>query len=300
MFMPAAVQVALELPAKLCQTRQLIAVSAPVPLRLRPLEIGDLLDETFRMYRRHFFLFAGISAIVAIPVAALWGYLYFSLFAGIAEQAGTGQPIDVSTSTVVGVVAVTVIGLVLVPFNYGAVIYAVCESAQGNPVTAGGVVRGVARKYFQILGYAAVVVLMGLMFCLLPLWTWIWVMWVAVLPVMFVENTGLIAAMRRSWRLVEGRWWRTFLILFLVFILVYVVQTALGAFIAGAQILVEIILSSVASTWIFASASIVVASLVNPILQIAVVLIYFDLRVRKEGLDLFQLAERLGAPRPAA
>ena len=275
-------------------------VSAPVPLRLRPLEIGDLLDETFRMYRRHFVLFAGISAIVSIPVAALYGYLYYSLFIGLAEQAGTGQPLELSNTTLVGIVVVTVIALVLVPFNYGAVTYAVCESAQGNPVTAGGVLRGVLRKYFQILGYGLVVVLMGLLFCLLPLWIWIWVMWVAVLPVMFVENTGLVAAMSRSWRLVEGRWWRTFLILILIFILVYVVQTALGAFIAGAQVLVEIILSSIASTWIFASASIVVASLVNPILQIAIVLIYFDLRVRKEGLDLFQLAKHLGAPEPAA
>jgi hypothetical protein len=162
------------------------------------------------------------------------------------------------------------------------------------------VVRGVGRKYFQIFGYAIVIVLMGLMFCLLPLWIWIWVMWVAVLPVMFVEDAGLIAAMGRSWRLVEGRWWRTFLILFLVFILVYVVQTALGAFVAGAQLLVEVILSSVATTWIFATASILFASLVNPILQIAVVLVYFDLRVRREALDLFQLAQGVGAPEPAA
>jgi membrane-anchored glycerophosphoryl diester phosphodiesterase (GDPDase) len=278
----------------------LIAVIAPVPLRLRPLEIGDLLDETFRMYRRHFVLFAGISAIVSVPVAALWGYLYFNLFASLAQQAGNGQSIDLSPSVVVGIVAAAAISLILVPFNYGAVTYAVCESAQGNPVTAGGVFRGVARRYFQIFGYVMVIFFMGIMFCLLPLWIWIWVMWVAVLPVMFIENTGLVAAISRSWRLVEGRWWRTFLILFLVFILVYVVQTALGAFIAGAQLIVEIVLSSVASTWIFASASIVVASLVNPILQIAVVLIYFDLRVRKEGLDLFQLARQLGAPQAGA
>jgi hypothetical protein len=278
----------------------LVTVSARIPLRLRPLEIGDLLDETFRMYRRHFVLFAGISAIVSIPIAALWGYLYFNLFLNLALQAGNGQSVDVSTSVVVGVVAVAVIGLVLVPFNYGAVTYAVCESALGNPVTAGGVFRGVARKYFQIFGYVMVILLTGIVCCLLPLWIWIWVMWVAVLPVIFVENSGLIAAMGRSWRLVDGRWWRTFLIVFLVFILVYVVQTALGAFIAGAQFLVEIILSSVAATWIFASASILVASLVNPILQIAVVLIYFDLRVRKEGLDLFQLAQRVSSATPVA
>jgi hypothetical protein len=117
---------------------------------------------------------------------------------------------------------------------------------------------------------------------------------------MFIEKSGLIAAMGRSWRLVEGRWWRTFLILLLVFILVYVVQTALGAFVLGAQLLVEIILSSVATTWIFAAASIVVASLVNPILQIAVVLVYFDLRVRREAIDLFQLAQRAATPQPAS
>lgn len=275
-------------------------VSAPVPLRLRPLEIGDLLDETFRMYRRHFLLFAGISALVSVPVAGLWGYLYFSLFGDFVQQAGNGQPFDVSTGALVSALAVSLVSLLLVPFNYGAVTYAVCESAQGHPVTAWGVVRGVMRKYFQIFGYALAIVLMGLMFCLLPLWIWIWVAWVAVLPVMFIENAGLIAAMGRSWRLVEGRWWRTFLILLLVFVLVYVVQTALGAFVLGAQLLVEIILSSVATTWIFAAASIVVASLVNPILQIAIVLVYFDLRVRREAIDLFQLAQRAATPQPAS
>jgi hypothetical protein len=45
---------------------------------------------------------------------------------------------------------------------------------------------------------------------------------------------------------------------------------------------------------------ILVSSLVAPILQIATVLIYFDLRVRREGLDLFQLAQRVGTAPPAA
>ena len=40
------------------------------------------------------------------------------------------------------------------------------------------------------------------------------------------------------------------------------------------------------------AAGTIVQALVNPILQIAIVLIYFDLRVRREGLDLFQLAQR--------
>jgi hypothetical protein len=45
--------------------------------------------------------------------------------------------------------------------------------------------------------------------------------------------------------------------------------------------------------------TVIVSSLVDPVIQIALVLIYFDLRVRREGLDLFQLAQRVTAPLPA-
>jgi hypothetical protein len=86
----------------------------------------------------------------------------------------------------------------------------------------------------------------------------------------------------------------------MVFILVYVARLALGGFILLGQILLQIILSSVAASWIFAAATAVIDALVTPIVQIAVVLIYFDLRVRREGLDLFQLAQRLPAAQTTA
>jgi hypothetical protein len=277
-------------------------VSTPVPLRLRPLEIGDLLDETFRMYRRHFFLFAGISVVLSIPLAALAGYSFFTLFANLVQQVGPDQPPSL-TSLTPSVTAFVVFGLVnlaLYPFLYGAVTYAACESAQGHPVTVWGALRAAFRRYFQIAAFLLLISLMVLMFCLVPLWIWIWVGWIAVMPVMFIENTGLIAAMGRSWKLVEGRWWRTFLILFLMFILIEVVASALGAFLYLGQLVLSIVISSYLSLAISEAASVIISSLVNPILQIAIVLIYFDLRVRKEGLDLVQLAQRVGAPQPAA
>jgi len=117
---------------------------------------------------------------------------------------------------------------------------------------------------------------------------------------MFVENVGLGAALGRSWRLIEGRWWRTFLVLFLMYILIQVVATALQAFLYLGQILLSAVVSSYVSIAISEATGILVSSLVSPILQIATVLIYFDLRVRREGLDLFQLAQRVGASPPAA
>jgi hypothetical protein len=274
-------------------------VSATPPLRLRPLEVGDLLDETFRMYRRHFVLFAGLSVILSIPAATLSGLVY-GQFAGLLQATTLGQTPDLSNlqSTVVVAGIFLVIDLALVPFFYGAVAYAACESALGRPVTASGVLRGVGRRYFPLFGYWLLIGLMLAVFCLFPLWIWIWVNWVVVMPVMFIENTGLGGAMGRSWRLVEGRWWRTFLILFLMFIVFYAVRLALSAFIALGQALLQIVVSSVVVLWISGATSVIVDSLVNPIVQIAIVLIYFDLRVRREGLDLFQLAQTLPPPPP--
>ncbi|MDQ6876116.1 MAG: hypothetical protein M3082_00120 [Candidatus Dormibacteraeota bacterium] len=277
-------------------------MSAPVPLRLRPLEVGDLLDETFRMYRRHFFLFAGISVILSIPLAALAGYSFVTLFANLVQQGATNQALDVTTLTpaLTAFALFAMVNLALYPFLYGAITYAACESALGRPVKVWGALGGAFRRYLHIGLYLILIFLMAIMFCLLPLWIWIWVGWVAVMPAMFVENIGVIAAMGRSWQLVEGRWWRTFLILFLIAILVWVVATALGAFLYLGQALLQLVFSTYISLAISEAASIIVSSLVNPILQIAIVLIYFDLRVRREGLDLFQLAQHVAAPQPAS
>ena len=276
-------------------------MSAPAPLRLRPLEVGDLLDETFRIYRRHFLLFAGISVILAIPAAGLQGYSIFTLFSNFLQSTTTGQTFDFNNllPSLVVIAIGYVINVLLSPYSYGAVIYAACESALGHPVTVWDALRGVTRRYFAILGYVLLVALMGVLFCLLPLWIWIWVGWVAVLPVMFVENVGLGAAMGRSWQLVQGRWWRTFLILLLVVLVWYFARIALEAFIALANALIGIVVSAYVVLAITQAAAIIVAALVNPVLQIAIVLIYFDLRVRREALDLFQLAQHVSASQPA-
>ena len=264
-----------------------------------------MLDETFRMYRRHFVLFAGISVLLAIPSAALVGYSYLSLFGSLFTQlssptagVATATPDFTAISNSLVALAVGVIVyIVLVPFFYSAVTVAACESAFGRPVTAGTVFRGVTRKYFGLLGYWLLIGVMAIAFCLIPLWTWIWVAWVAVTPAMFVEDAGLGSAMRRSWHLVQGRWWRTFGLLLLVFLVSYVVRLGLAAFIGLGEGLLTIVFSPGVGIAISGAAGQIIDSLVNPILQIGIVLIYLDLRVRREGLDLFQLAEAV-QPKP--
>jgi hypothetical protein len=282
---------------------QLNEVSATVPLRLRPLEIGDLLDETFRMYRRHFLLFAGLSVLLSIPSAALSSFSYYTLFGNFLQQTGPGLSLTTDQVLQAGTIAVYLAGVLitiaLVPFLYGAVTYAAGESALGHPVTLSSVLSGVLRGYFPLMGYWLLIGLMLVAFCLIPLWIWILVGWAVVMPVMFIENVGLGAAIGRSWRLVQGRWWRTFFTIVLMFIIWFVARIALRAFIVLAQSLLQLVIPSLAVLWISAATSVIVGSLVDPLLQIVIVLIYFDLRVRREGLDLFQLAQRVTGPQPA-
>ena len=273
-------------------------MSVPVPLRLRPLEIGDVLDEIFRMYRRHFLLLAGIAVVFSVPLAALAGYGFFALFSDLIGQASTGQTPDLNAfaPSLIALGVGSVINFAITPLLYGALSAAICQSAAGQPVTWWGAIKAALRRYLHVAGYLILLVLMSIAFCLFPLWIWIAVGWVAVLPAMFVENIGLVDAMRRSWNLVQGRWWRTFFILFLVFVLNYVVYLALGAFLYLGQSLLSIFVSPYLAVALYEGGVVLASALTHPILQIAIVLVYFDLRVRKEALDLFQLAQHVAAP----
>jgi len=276
-------------------------MSAPVPLRLRPLEIGDILDETFRMYRRNFLVLAGLSVLFSIPLAAISGYGYFALFNFAASQATASNPTDLSGfySSLIPLGVGALVNLAMLPFLYGSVAYAACQAALGNPITMWGAIKGAFGRYLQVGAYYVLFFLMAVAFCLFPLWIWIGVGWVAVMPAMFVEKSGLFAAMGRSWRLVQSRWWRTFFVLLLIFVLNYVVSIALGAFLYLGQALLSIFLSPYLALALYEGAVVLVSALVNPVLMIAIVLIYFDLRVRKEALDLFQLAQHVTSAPPA-
>lgn len=277
---------------------------------MRPLEVGDLLDETFRLYRRHFLLFGGISVILALPSAGLYG-LALGYMGSALSRYSTGSTVTTQTADlsflgplVAGVGAAFLVNLVILPFSMGAVIYAASESALGRPVSAGSILRGVLHRYFSLLGYWALfyfTFVVAIVLCVVPLvlWTWVFVGWIVAVPAMFVENIGLGAALGRSWRLVQQRWWRTFLVLFLISIVWYVAGVALAAFLQLGQVVLLIVLSPFIAQAISTAVAQVVSALVTPIIQIALVLIYFDLRVRKEGLDLFQMAYQMAPPPPA-
>jgi hypothetical protein len=285
-------------------------VSGDAPLKLRVLSLSELLDETFRIYRKAFPLFIGIALAVSIPTLLI--VLIFGVYTFAGGQSFNTPEFRTDPSTIfksasfvsllVGLLVAAVVSLFLVPFSYGAPVRAAIDVALGHRPTFRSVLAATARRYFGLWGaaivYGLVIFLLTITIIGIPVAIWIYVRWVLFVPAMLTENLSPIRALGRSWTLVEGKWWRTCGILLLLLLLLYIVGLIIGtlfqfvgALIPGLSQDARLAVNQVGS-----SLGGVVAA---PIQYIAWTLMYFDLRVRKEHFDLDQLAAQVGSTGPS-
>ncbi len=286
--------------------------SGPPAVRLRPFPLSELLDESFRLYRRHFVLFAVLSLLLAIPGlagAAIVGSRLARLTQVPVEPANAGAfLLQTMQDLLVGLAPVFVISLLLWPFTLGTLVRATVDIVLGMPASVGTALRGTLTRYWGLYGitllFAVVGLFLGLASLLLitllvtvPLWFWLAVRWSVAVPALLAEQIGPRAALGRSWALVRGRWWRTFAIFIVFGLLLEVLSLAVGyifqALASGAPSL-----SVEARFTLQQAGSGLTGALVSPVLYIGWTLLYFDLRVRKEGFDLEQLAQQTSRPAP--
>lgn len=114
-------------------------------------------------------------------------------------------------------------------------------------------------------------------------------------PAMVLENLGVFAAIGRSWSLTRGNFWRLFGINILTAIITSMVAGIFGG-IAGALSAIfvvvgssspEDIIASLNTTYILAMVMSTIAQLlILPFTSSVNALLYIDLRMRKEGLDV--------------
>ena len=114
-------------------------------------------------------------------------------------------------------------------------------------------------------------------------------------PAMVLENLGVFAAIGRSWSLTRGNFWRLFGINILTAIITSMVAGIFGG-IAGALSAIFVVvgssspedmLASLNTTYILAMVMSTIAQLlILPFTSSVNALLYIDLRMRKEGLDV--------------
>ena len=142
-------------------------------------------------------------------------------------------------------------------------------------------------------GPVIAVLLLGAIACVVTD-VWFWTMFSMSAAAVVLERRGPAQALGRSWRLVRGSFWRVFGTLLLAALIVLVASSVLrlpftvisAALSSGSAPLAQAIQPSVASLVIGAVGGIVAGAITQPISADVTVLLYVDLRMRREGLDL--------------
>jgi hypothetical protein len=269
-------------------------------MRLRPLDIGDVLDETFRMYRKQFVPLITVMAIVVVPASLL--SLVVTLATGFSapmiertiEQRGD------LTTVIVGVILLVMAGLATGLLHIAAV-------GAATLITSGAVLGqpiGVGEAFHQAFGRFGSLMLAGLatgvplgllaVTCIgIPFAFFIGLGWSVTFPTIMLEGRGAIEAMGRSWSLVRGERWRLlvcWVLIFLIYYLLVSIPSGFFAFLAGFAAV-----ASGTNTGVMAlvQAGNVLFSAIGQVffgsvLYITATVLYYDLRVRKEAFDLEQ------------
>lgn len=259
---------------------------------LRPLDFGGIFDQAFKLYTSYWRTLLTISAIVMVPLGLLSLGISVVLFQDLdaaftdpalleaSPEQFLGLLFDVLLpSMVVGLL--NAIGLWLIQ---GACTHAVAAVYAGrNPTWQDSLLAGFRR----LPSLAGAVIMIGLgtfagvVFCIFP-GVWLYIMWFVTIPALVAERLGAWEAMTRSWALISGTWWRTLGVAVVTAILVTIVAVVLGtpsdlvAF-SGDSPIAALAASQTAAT---------VASILSlPFQALVAVVIYFDLRVRKEAFD---------------
>jgi hypothetical protein len=273
--------------------------SGPTPLRLRALPLADLLDETFRTYRSNFFLFVVLGLVVEAPqllIQFLSGQ-YHSFGRSIDLMTNLGNPSyfqrlsqdQSAQSPNFGLILLLyLVVLAITPIALGAPVRAALDTCLGRRPTVESVLRATISRYWGLLLIAIIWAVTALTICC-GVGIWILVSWTVAVPAMLEERAGAIDALGRSWDLVRYNWLRLFGIVIVVIILATVVQSSLGGVAALSGSLIPGLSGDLRDAVLLLAVS-AVSIFIAPLYPIVETLLYFDLRVRKEAIDLDQMA----------
>jgi len=281
-----------------------------------PMTVGMVLDRTLHLYIDNFLLMVGLSAILNVPILLLSIVFTAGTAATMARNAAAAIAI------VVGVVLFLVATLIVAPMIAGATALAVSDIYLGKSATAGAVLSAAWRKWWTLLKtqlvvgliLAGVMLLAGLaigivagIFSILSpvsavitiilgfLGVVIWVVqlflsYALVAPIVMIERSDRGGEIRnRSWRLVEGHRWKVFF----VFLILVVIQLLISGGILGVQFSAAAGFGSGVASLLSAILNGIASILLTPLSAIAVTLLYYDFRIRKEGFDLEMLSQSM-------
>jgi len=251
---------------------------------LGPRRIGEILSTAFQLYRRHWRRLLAIAAVVVVPLTVL----QYVLGHWVRTQGEVTRDQVASTSFWAGATASLLAALVgLLPYQVltGAITRAIAAEVAGEDSDVEQSYRFGFVRLWSILLVSVLVGLAtvaGLIVFIIP-GIYIGVRLAVSIQALVVEGKRGTEAMGRSWALVGGHWWHAFATLLVAALLTGLVNAVITAPFS-------------ATAWFVQGVAAAVATVVTlPYGALVGVLLYLDLRARKERLDLETLRADLQA-----
>jgi hypothetical protein len=273
------------------------------PVNLRPLGIGEALDMAIKVYRARFRTLVRAVVMVVAPVQAVAALIQLSVPTSDAlrTQSTPGTTPTFDTSNFVGYLVATVVVVALqyiaAQLATAASLNVVSSAYLGEDVDWRPSVRFATHRLRSLLWVSFLVTFIAgvaLILCIAP-GVYLFFSWSMAVPVLLLEDRRGWAALQRSQELVKGRWWHVAACVLLGIILASVVGAAFQGILFGIIQAQQNEVVTAVARFVTGTAS---AALVTPFSAAVTTIVYFDLRVRKEGFDLELLARSLGAEAP--
>jgi hypothetical protein len=247
-------------------------------VELRPLSLGEILDRTFTLYRRHFLFFVTLAGIFQIPslIFAVWQAQYLT------------DPQFSFTRIGITVVAYLILLIGNLLASAGATL-AISEFYLGHTITISEAVERVVGRLGALLGallIALAAIGLGTIFLFIP-GIYVACRLMVNTPAVVIDKKGPGGAFSRSWALTQGFAGRAFLI-YLLYGVLAIAVAAVTTLPATYMITRSVGNPDALRLWatVQAIASTVTSTVLAPIIQISVGVFYYDLRVRKEAFDI--------------
>lgn len=278
---------------------------------LRPMKLAELLDQAIRLYRRNFLEFIGIVAIPYIPlivIGAVSSALSTSSLQGITSGSSPDSVFSSGTYWLglAGSLAVGVLHLFLIQgLATAALTRAIADSYVGQPIGILSSYRRLGASAARLVGallWLGLIGIVALVWLMVPCVGWVsglglfvflvWVVLPLVAPIVVLENHGAIASVRRAWDLSRSRFWWLIGFSFVLYLFSALVISGPTTLIGSALRYLTIPSSNplgqqmVLATVVQTLVSMIAGLLYLPLQLSAITVVYFDLRVRSEGLDL--------------
>jgi hypothetical protein len=267
---------------------------------LRPLGIGEILDAGIKVFLRHWRTLVLSVIGLILPVQILSALIIASIAPEQFDWTSSQTSVAESDQTAfwIGQAVIALLTFITVLLATAVCFKAVADAYLGVEPDWRRSLRFAVRRLGGLVAVSFIggVLLVLAFLALIVPGIWLAVAFSVAVPALLLERLGPIAALRRSVRLVRGRWWPTAGALLVGYLLIGII----GALVEGVITVVPTLVAK-DNTLVAALGAVVGgtvgSALTTPYSAAVVALVYFDLRVRKEGLDLQLIAEGAGVER---